>query len=92
MDRSETWNEWGHQNNGRIIAVPCARCNVHHDPEECGTGVVCITNITPEEVFSHGNEARVTAHDCRSFITASNTSSGEILTIQAKSLPHSSVS
>jgi ADP-heptose:LPS heptosyltransferase len=47
------WNEWGHENNGYIISrrVPCAGCNVHHDPEECGKGFACIVNITPEEVF-----------------------------------------
>jgi ADP-heptose:LPS heptosyltransferase len=47
------WNEWGHENRGFIISrrVPCAGCNVHHDPEECGKGFACITNISPEEVF-----------------------------------------
>ena len=47
------WNEWGHENNGYIISrrVPCAGCNVHHDPEECGKRFACILNITPEEVF-----------------------------------------
>lgn len=48
------WNEWGHENNGYIISrrVPCAGCNVHHDPEECGKDFACITNITPDEVFN----------------------------------------
>ena len=47
------WNEWGHENRGYIISrrVPCAGCNIHHDPEECGKDYACITNITPEEVF-----------------------------------------
>jgi ADP-heptose:LPS heptosyltransferase len=47
------WNEWGHENKGYIISrrVPCAGCNVHHDPEECGKEFACITNISPEEVF-----------------------------------------
>jgi ADP-heptose:LPS heptosyltransferase len=47
------WNEWGHENNGYIISrrVPCAGCNIHHDPEECGKDFACIVNITPEEVF-----------------------------------------
>jgi ADP-heptose:LPS heptosyltransferase len=47
------WNEWGHENKGYIISrkVPCAGCNVHHDPEECGKDFACITNISPEEVF-----------------------------------------
>jgi ADP-heptose:LPS heptosyltransferase len=47
------WNEWGHENSGYIITrrVPCAGCNLHHDPEECGKDFACIVNITPEEVF-----------------------------------------
>jgi len=47
------WNEWGHENNGYVITrrVPCAGCNIHHDPEECGKGFACIVHITPEEVF-----------------------------------------
>jgi len=47
------WNEWGHENKGYIISrrVPCAGCNIYFDPEECGKGFVCITNISPEEVF-----------------------------------------
>jgi ADP-heptose:LPS heptosyltransferase len=47
------WNEWGHENNGYIISrrVPCAGCNIHHEPEECGKGYACIVNISPEEVF-----------------------------------------
>jgi ADP-heptose:LPS heptosyltransferase len=47
------WNEWGHENRGYIISrrVPCAGCNIFHDPEECGKGYACITNISPEEVF-----------------------------------------
>ena len=47
------WNEWGHQNGGYIISrrVPCAGCNVHHEPEECGKDFACIKNITPDEVF-----------------------------------------
>jgi ADP-heptose:LPS heptosyltransferase len=47
------WNEWGHENRGYIISrrVPCAGCNIHHDPEECGKGFACITNISQEEVF-----------------------------------------
>jgi hypothetical protein len=31
--------------------VPCADCKVYFDPEECGKGFACITNITPDEVF-----------------------------------------
>jgi ADP-heptose:LPS heptosyltransferase len=47
------WNEWGHENNGYIITrrVPCAGCNIHYDPVECGKGFACIVNITPDEVF-----------------------------------------
>jgi ADP-heptose:LPS heptosyltransferase len=47
------WSEWGHENRGYIISrrVPCAGCNIELDPEECGKGFACITNITPEEVF-----------------------------------------
>jgi ADP-heptose:LPS heptosyltransferase len=47
------WDEWGHENNGYIISrrVPCAGCVIYNDPEECGKGFACITNITPEEVF-----------------------------------------
>jgi ADP-heptose:LPS heptosyltransferase len=48
------WNEWGHENRGYIISrrVPCAGCNLLHDPEECGKGFACIENISAEEVFS----------------------------------------
>ena len=47
------WSEWGHENRGYIISrrVPCAGCNIYDDPEECGKGFACITNISPEEVF-----------------------------------------
>jgi ADP-heptose:LPS heptosyltransferase len=49
----QNWNEWGHENNGYIISrrVPCAGCAIYYDPEECGKGFACITNITPDEVF-----------------------------------------
>jgi ADP-heptose:LPS heptosyltransferase len=47
------WNEWGHENRGYIISrrVPCAGCNIHYHPEECGKGFACITNISVEEIF-----------------------------------------
>jgi ADP-heptose:LPS heptosyltransferase len=47
------WNEWGQENNGYIVSrrVPCAGCSIHHDPEECGKGFPCITNISAEEVY-----------------------------------------
>ena len=48
------WDEWGHENNGYIISrrVPCAGCNIYHEPEECGKAFACITNITPDEAFT----------------------------------------
>jgi len=47
------WNEWGHENGGYVITrrVPCAGCNIHHEPEECGRDFECIRYITPIEVF-----------------------------------------
>jgi ADP-heptose:LPS heptosyltransferase/tetratricopeptide (TPR) repeat protein len=47
------WNEWGQENSGYIVSrkVPCAGCSIHHDPEECGKGFPCITNISAEEVY-----------------------------------------
>ncbi len=47
------WNEWGQEQTGVVISrqVPCAGCSLHHDPEECGQGVACITKITVQEVF-----------------------------------------
>jgi ADP-heptose:LPS heptosyltransferase/Flp pilus assembly protein TadD len=47
------WNDWGHQNRGYIISrrVPCAGCDLHYDPEECGKGFACVVNISVEEVF-----------------------------------------
>jgi ADP-heptose:LPS heptosyltransferase/tetratricopeptide (TPR) repeat protein len=47
------WNEWGQENNGYIVSrrVPCAGCSIHHDPEECGKGFPCITNISADEVY-----------------------------------------
>ena len=47
------WNEWGQEQTGVVISrqVPCAGCSLHHDPEECGQDVACITKITVPEVF-----------------------------------------
>jgi ADP-heptose:LPS heptosyltransferase len=47
------WNEWGHENQGYIITrrVPCAGCNIHFEPEECGKDFACIANISPDEVY-----------------------------------------
>jgi ADP-heptose:LPS heptosyltransferase len=48
-----SWNEWGQESTGFIMSrkVPCADCQIHHDPEECGRDFVCIRNIKPEEVM-----------------------------------------
>jgi ADP-heptose:LPS heptosyltransferase len=47
------WNEWGQESSGFILSrkVPCANCQIHHHPEECGRDFVCIRGITPEEVM-----------------------------------------
>ena len=47
------WSDWGQEQTGVIISrqVPCAGCSLHHDPEECGQDVACVTRITVEEVF-----------------------------------------
>ncbi len=47
------WNEWGQELSGTIISrrVPCARCALYHDPDECGKGFACMTNITEQEVL-----------------------------------------
>jgi len=47
------WNEWGQENGGYILSrkLPCAGCQISHDPEECGRDFVCIRNIKPEEVM-----------------------------------------
>ncbi len=47
------WNEWGQENSGYILSrkLPCAGCQISHDPEECGRDFVCIRNIKPEEVM-----------------------------------------
>jgi ADP-heptose:LPS heptosyltransferase len=47
------WSEWGQENSGFIFSrrVPCAGCSIHHEPEECGKGFPCVTQIAPEEVF-----------------------------------------
>lgn len=47
------WSEWGQDPSGVIISrtVPCAGCGLHHNPEECAKGVVCITGIKVDEVF-----------------------------------------
>ena len=47
------WNEWGQEQTGVVISrqVPCAGCSLHHDPEECGQDVACITKITCRRCF-----------------------------------------
>lgn len=47
------WQEWGQDPSGVILSrrVPCAGCGLHHNPEECAKGVVCVTGITVDEVF-----------------------------------------
>jgi len=47
------WNEWGQENGGYILSrkLPCAGCQISHDPEECGRDFVCIRNIKPDEVM-----------------------------------------
>ncbi len=49
----QNWTEWGQSPTGAVISrnVPCAGCALHHNPEECAKGVVCITGITVDEVF-----------------------------------------
>ncbi len=49
------WNEWGQEIGGAIISrkVPCAGCLLYidTDAEECGKDLVCVTNISVDEVF-----------------------------------------
>ena len=49
------WVEWGQDSSGCIITrrVPCAGCLIQNDQEaqECGREFVCLTAITPDEVF-----------------------------------------
>lgn len=46
------WSEWGQDGTGCIIAhrVPCSGCGIEL-VEECGKGLACLENITPETVF-----------------------------------------
>ena len=48
------WNEWGQDNTGVIISrrLPCAGCQIHDFPDECGKDFVCVTAISPEEVLA----------------------------------------
>ncbi|WP_442678963.1 glycosyltransferase family 9 protein [Sphingomonas sp. ASY06-1R] len=48
------WNEWGQENGGYILSrkLPCAGCQISHDPEECGRDFICIRGIKPEEVMA----------------------------------------
>lgn len=49
----QNWTEWGQSPTGVVISrnVPCAGCALHHNPEECAKGVICITGITVDEVL-----------------------------------------
>lgn len=49
----QNWTEWGQSPTGVIITrnLPCAGCALHHNPEECAKGVICITGITVDEVL-----------------------------------------
>jgi ADP-heptose:LPS heptosyltransferase len=57
------WSEWGQEQTGVVISrqVPCAGCSLHHDPEECGQGVACITKISVAEVFREVKALAATA-------------------------------
>jgi ADP-heptose:LPS heptosyltransferase len=46
------WSEWGQELTGVIISrkVPCAGCNLYHDPEECGRDYICM-DIKLDEVY-----------------------------------------
>jgi ADP-heptose:LPS heptosyltransferase len=48
------WGEWGQEHSGVVLHrhVPCAGCHVYNDPEECGKDIICVTNISPEEVWN----------------------------------------
>ena len=47
------WGEWGQELTGTILhrQVPCAGCHVYNDPEECGRDIVCVANISVDEVW-----------------------------------------
>lgn len=48
------WNEWGQEMTGCVVSrkVPCAGCQIYHDPDECGQDYACVTHIKLEEVFN----------------------------------------
>jgi ADP-heptose:LPS heptosyltransferase len=48
------WGEWGQELTGTILhrQVPCAGCHVYNDPEECGRDIVCVSNISVDEVWN----------------------------------------
>ena len=48
------WGEWGQELTGTILhrQVPCAGCHVYNDPEECGRDIVCVSNISVDEVWT----------------------------------------
>lgn len=47
------WSTWGHEGSGVIMSrrVPCAGCDIFHEPEDCGKDFACIRDIRPREVF-----------------------------------------
>jgi len=47
------WSTWGHEGPGAIMSrrVPCAGCDIFHEPEDCGKDFACIRDIRPREVF-----------------------------------------
>lgn len=50
------WSEWAQEHGGLVISrrVPCAGCAIFHDPEDCGKGHVCMTDIKVDEVLEAG--------------------------------------
>jgi len=47
------WSTWGHEGPGVIMSrrVPCAGCDIFHEPEDCGKDFACIRDIRPREVL-----------------------------------------
>jgi ADP-heptose:LPS heptosyltransferase len=51
------WSEWGQDGSGFIVTrrVPCYGCGIEL-VEECGKGLPCLMQITPNEIFDSANE------------------------------------
>jgi ADP-heptose:LPS heptosyltransferase len=78
------WNEWGQEQTGVVITrqVPCAGCSLHHDPEECGQAVACITKITVPEVFEEVKNLEYVSKRLRKGLKSESSSeSSELLEI-----------